>query len=56
MRLLVVVGRNRSHFSQLGSDAENHEIRNLFPKEAEVLEKRLGEMRDEFSETPRGWL
>ncbi len=50
------VGRGRSHFSRLGSDAENHEIRNLFPKEAELLEKRLGAKRDEFKKTPRGWL
>lgn len=49
-------GRARSHFSRLEGDAENHEIRNLFPKEADELERRLGDMRDEFEENPRGWL
>lgn len=49
-------GRNRSHFSALGGDAENHEVRNLFPSEAESLEKRLEAKRQEIEKSPRGWL
>lgn len=49
-------GRNRSHFSLLGADAENHEVRNLFPNKAEHLEKRLAAKREEIKKSPRGWL
>lgn len=49
------LGRDRAHLSLLDTDAEAHDVQNLFPEEMSALQQALSAKQREVRENPRGW-
>jgi arylsulfatase A-like enzyme len=49
------LGRSRPHLTLLDRDAENHDLRTLYPQEETRLATALEAMAEEIQENPRGW-
>lgn len=48
-------GRSKPALTELGPDAENHDLRRRYPKESERLSGALAGMTTRVEENPRGW-
>ena len=49
------LGRSRPHLTLVARDAENHDLRTLYPQEEARLAAALEAMGEQIRDNPRGW-
>ncbi len=49
------IGRNRAHLSLIDGDQEAHDVQNLYPEAAQILQQALADMQAKIRANKRGW-